>query len=185
MIAFAPLIAAALTRLDRRAAWVALAAYTLISVRYSYVWQTEERLWSEAAARSPGKARPLLHLARLKPPVEALAILARAQQIAPDDAAVAAEQGRAYIAMDRPAEALAAFGRALAISPGDAAALSNRGVALALLGQTAAARDDFERALKANPCLFDARLNLKRLGTPAPAAPQCRYTPEQRTQLEQ
>ena len=184
MIAFAPLIAWAIDRVDRRAVYIAVAAYVLISVRYSYVWQTEERLWTEAAARSPRKARPLLQLARLQAPSDALDTLARAQRIAPDDAAVPAEQGRAYLSLGRPADALAAFGRALAILPGDAAALSNRGVALAMLGQTAAARDDFERALKANPCLFDARLNLKRLGTTAARDPRCRYTPEQRAQLD-
>jgi tetratricopeptide (TPR) repeat protein len=81
--------------------------------------------------------------------------------------------------MDRPDLALAAFGSALAARPDDPRALNNRGVALASLGQLEAARADFERALARDPCLFDARLNLHRLGIRAPDPPGCRYTSEQ------
>ena len=78
----------------------------------------------------------------------------------------------------RPREALAEFGRALALAPRDPRALNNRGTALAALGQTEAARRDFERALEADPCLFEARLNLRQ----GPGA-GCRYTPEQQRAL--
>ena len=82
------------------------------------------------------------------------------------------------------AEALAAFGRALALSPSDALALNNRGVALFSLGQVDAARQDFERALKVEPCQFDARLNLRKIGVQTKGSPECRYTPEQLQQLD-
>jgi Flp pilus assembly protein TadD len=84
-----------------------------------------------------------------------------------------------YLLGGRPNEALAEFGRALALSPADAKAMNNRGVALEALGQREAARADFERAVRSDPCLFDARLNLARVGGPLPPTGACRFTPEQ------
>ena len=66
------------------------------------------------------------------------------------------------------------------MSPRDAQAFNNRGVALQALGQGDAARRDFEHALALDPCLFDPRYNLMRLGTPAPPPSRpCRYTAQQ------
>jgi Flp pilus assembly protein TadD len=73
-------------------------------------------------------------------------------------------------------DALMDFGKSLALKPGDARALNNRGVALQAMGQMESARADFEAALRADPCQFDARLNLKRFDPPA----NCRYSDEQR-----
>jgi len=186
MVAFSVLIALGLARLDRRLAAVLLLTLASISARYSYVWGSEQRLWAEAMHRAPGKVRPRIQLARAAGSArEALAILNDAERIAPADYTIASEQGRMYLALGQPAEALSAYGRALSIAPGDAMAIGNRGVALALLGQTDAARQDFSKALEINPCLYDARLNLKRLGSPLPAAPaHCRYTAEQRRNLD-
>ena len=94
---------------------------------------------------------------------EALAQLAEARRIAPNDPTVAAETGRVLLAEGRPAEAMADFGRALALAPRDANNYNNRGVALQALGQTAAARADFRRALALDPGLAAARENLKKL----------------------
>jgi len=91
-------------------------------------------------------------------------LLAEAQQLAPQDPAVAAETGRVFMAQGNPAAALAEFGRALALDPRSAENYNNRGVALAALGQMAAARADFERALQMEPGLEEARENLGRLG---------------------
>jgi Flp pilus assembly protein TadD len=142
-------------------------------------WRTEESLWSEAVERAPGKIRPKIQLARAVEPPRAIELLAEAQRMAPENAQVAAEFGRVWLAAGRPAEALAEFGRALALEPGSARAMNNRGVALLALGQTQAAREDFERALKVDPCQFDARLNLLRMGAVPPAAAGCCYTKDQ------
>ncbi len=75
------------------------------------------------------------------------------------------------------------FGRALALSPRSAEALNNRGAALLALDQRETAQQDFERALALDPCQFDARLNLHRLGISKPPPPQCRFSPEQQTAL--
>jgi Flp pilus assembly protein TadD len=135
-------------------------------------------------ARAPQKIRPRIQLARASETDRALELLGEAQRIAPDDPDVASEQGRVYMAAGMRAQALAAFGRALALSPSDALALNNRGVALFSLGQIDAARQDFERAIKVDPCLFDARLNLRKMGISIGNPPQCRYTPDQRQQLK-
>ncbi|HXP85865.1 MAG TPA: tetratricopeptide repeat protein [Bryobacteraceae bacterium] len=185
MLALSAAVALVAIRFDRHVLAGALLALMAISVRYSLVWRTPEGLWSEAKLRAPGKIRPRLQLARALPPEPALRELAEAQRIAPADPAIAAEQGRVLLTAGRPAEALAAFGRALALDPTDARALNNRGTALAALGQMSAARADFERALERDPCLFDARVNLKRLGFgDVEPAGWCRYTPAERAELE-
>jgi hypothetical protein len=43
---------------------------------------------------------------------------------------------------------------------------------------------DFERALALDPCQFNARLNLRRLGISVPAPRECKFTAEQKRSLE-
>jgi tetratricopeptide (TPR) repeat protein len=170
-------------RLPRIAAGILLAGLLAISVRQSLLWRTPESLWTEAVARAPHKVRPRLQLARAVEPRRALALLNEAAQSDPQDASVASEQGRVLLILGHPEEALAAFGRALALDPEDPRNLNNRGAALLALAQTDAAKADFRRALEKDPCLFDARLNLRRLRIVT--QPQgCRYTPQQRAALE-
>jgi tetratricopeptide (TPR) repeat protein len=165
MLGFATAAALALARIRPKIVVpVLVLALTAVSFARTEVWMTEESLWREAVERAPGKIRPRIQLARQLPPGEALAVLAEAGKLAPDDPAVAAEAGKILLADKRPAEALAQFGRALALDPRDARNYNNRGVALAALGQTAAARQDFARALALDPGLFIARENLRGLG---------------------
>ena len=165
--------------------WLAgvTAAYLAIAIHYTSLWRSPEALWTEAVKRAPAKLRPRLQLARVLPPPRALAVLEEARLLAPGDPAVPSEQGRIRLELNQPAEALEAFGRALALDPNNARALNNRGAALAAWGQPEAARADFERALALDPCLFDARLNLARMGVPAPDRASCRYTPRQEQML--
>ncbi len=179
MIAFAAAAGLLAARLDKRVLVAGGAILALLSFERTMTWRTEESLWSEAVARAPGKIRPKIQLARAVAPPRAIELLAEAQRMAPENAQVAAEFGRVWLAAGRPAEALAEFGRALALEPGSARAMNNRGVALLALGQAQAAREDFERALKVDPCQFDARLNLLRMGAVPPAAAGCRYTKDQ------
>lgn len=174
LIALAAGVALELRRV--RPAWLATAGVLLVglSAHRTYVWGSEQRLWTEAVERAPGKLRPRLQLARATGGERAIELVQQARALAPDDPSVPAELGRLQLEAGRPEAALAEFGRALALAPNDPKALNNRGAALAALGQREAARADFERALARDPCLFDALLNLRR--TP-PA--NCRYTPEQ------
>jgi protein O-mannosyl-transferase len=183
MIAFSVCLALLLDRLDRRVVAALAVVLIGISIRYSLVWRTEHALWSEAVARAPRKVRPRIQLARTLPPAAALRELEQARAIAPDDPDIDTEEGRIYMSAGMPAQALGEFGRALARSPHDPLAMNNRGVALLALGQASAARQDFERALRRDPCLFDARLNLLRMGVTTPGRPQCRYTPDQQAAL--
>jgi Tfp pilus assembly protein PilF len=67
----------------------------------------------------------------------------------------------------------------LALNPRSPDALNNRGAALLALDQKDAARQDFERALSIDPCQFDARLNLFRLGISKALPVNCKFTSEQ------
>jgi len=179
MIGFSAAAGLLLSKVDRRIPIGIALLLAALSFGRARVWQTEESLWSEAVRLSPGKVRPKIQLARAVPPARALGLLEEANRIAPDDPLVASEIGRMYMQLGDPARALAEFGRELALSPGAPAALNNRGAALLALGQDAAARQDFERALERDPCFFDARFNLKRLGVETPPPAECRYTSEQ------
>jgi hypothetical protein len=148
----------------------------LMAVSRVLVWSSEESLWSEALERAPGKVRPRLMLARSIARAQALPFLESAKSLEPDNPAVYSEIGRLHLQNGNYTEALAAFGKALALQPGNARALNNRGVALMALGLAEAARADFEAAIQADPCQFDARVNLKRFDAPA----NCRYSDEQR-----
>jgi protein O-mannosyl-transferase len=180
MVAFCACAALLLSWFDRRAVVGIVIVLGAVAFYYTSLWRNPVKLWTNAVFHAPRKSRPLLQLARALGPAKGLAYLEIAGRLAPDDPAIAAEQGRSLLGLNRPAEALAAFGRALALDPNDPRALNNRGAALLALGQTEAARADFERALARDACLFDARLNLLRMGVRTPPSPACRYTPEQR-----
>ncbi|MBY0504915.1 MAG: glycosyltransferase family 39 protein [Bryobacteraceae bacterium] len=149
-----------------------------LSFARTLVFRTEESLWRDTVAASPGKIRPLVQLARAVPTPEALALL----QNLPGDRA-AAERGRVYLELGRPADALREFGAVLASEPGDPRALVNRGTALAALGQRNAARQDFLRALARDPCFYPALLNLRQLGYPLPVLGACRFPAQQKERL--
>lgn len=174
--------------LYRRPPWITyslLGGLALISVRQTFIWNQPKDLWTEAQRHAPRKVRPYIQLARLSPPAEALALLNQAQSFAANDPRLASEKGRVFLETDNPQQALAEFGRALALAPSDALAINNRGVALARLNQRDAAIADFQRALKLDPCLFDARHNLKLLGAAVAVDPSCGYTPDQKRLLEE
>src|SRR5262249_44701146 len=135
-----------------------------LSFARTEVWRSEESLWEDAVQKAPLKIRPRIQLARALDPARALVVLKEAKTIAPDDPQIYSELGRIYLSIGKPAEALGAFGRALALAPRSAEALNNRGAALLALKQRDAAVQDFESALTVDPCQFNARLNLARLG---------------------
>ncbi len=185
LLAWAPAAAPWLARWRTASLAPLVLMWVVLGVGRTAVWNDSRALWEEAAARAPDKVRPKIQLARHLPPEQALALLAEAERLAPRDPTIATEQGRAWLAANQPAEALAAFGRALALEPGNARYRNNRGLALSLLGQTDAAARDFESALMSDPCLFDAHLNLRRLGRPVAPPAGCRWTAPQQAAFEQ
>ncbi|MCC6536994.1 MAG: glycosyltransferase family 39 protein [Bryobacterales bacterium] len=152
----------------------------MLSFTRTDVWLSEPRLWEDAMQWAPEKARPRVQLARVSPPAQALEYLLDAKRIAPDDALVASELGKVFLERKQPSEALVEFGRAVAIEPRNALSLNNRAVALAMLSMHDLAIADLQQALAVDPCLLDARRNLRDMGQPTPIPPQCRVTPEQR-----
>ena len=173
MFAFAVLAAMVLTHLETRLRTpqvMPLIALVLVAVSVSrtVVWMSEQRLWSEAMERAPGKLRPKLQLARALPAAKGLELLSKARLQAPHEPAIATEIGKILMSEGQPDGALEEFGRALALSPTDARSMNNRGVALQALGQTEAARADFLRALRTDPSLAEAKENLAKL----PPGPQ-------------
>lgn len=147
-------------------------------------WLNEVSLWTRAVELSPHKIRPRIQLARVSPNDQALEILNALPNSVTDNRTVASEKARVYLSMHKPELALAEFGKALALSPSDPLAISNRGAVLGMLGQKEAAKSDFDRALKLDPCQYDARYNLKRLGFPMDPPPnQCRWNQNQRRQF--
>jgi tetratricopeptide (TPR) repeat protein len=185
----------------QRLAPVALAILlAAVSFSRSRVWQTEELLWRDTVAKSPGKARPKLQLARAlaqKGPAatqERLALLQQARDIDPGGADVALEIGVFHLQSGNPADALAEFDRAAAVEPHDAQVQANRGAALYLLGRFPEAEAAFQDALAADACNFDARNNLillyravgdaEAVRRTAQVPKDCRWTPQRRMMME-
>ena len=156
-------------------------ALAILSMIRTYDWLDAERFWRKQALG--GSVRTQVQLARVVDPREALRMLEAAKTRAPHEGLLASELGRVYLVNGEREKALAEFGRALSLSPESPQALSNRGVALLMLKQTDAARADFERALRIDPCAFEARLNVIRMGLNPVEAPQCRYSEDQRKAL--
>jgi protein O-mannosyl-transferase len=162
-----------------KAAPVALAAILIpLSIARARVWESDRTLWTDALRKNEYSVRARLRLGTVP-------LLEEAKKLDPENPRVATELGRAYVQSGHPEQALSEFGRALALAPNSPEALSNRGVALLLLRQSDAARQDFERALKVEPCFWDARYNLKRMGVSKPPPASCLYTPWQQQMLDQ
>ena len=184
MIAFSAAFALIAQRLDWRLAAAFAALLAGLALQRTLVWHSDQTLWQDAVAKAPTKLRPRIQLARALPPAQAILLLDETSTLFPNDPRVPSELGRIYLAQGDAPHALAAFGVALAESPADPLAYNNRGAALAALGQNEAARTDFDRALSLNPCEFNALLNLRRLGSPRPVPPDCRFTPLELHQLQ-
>jgi protein O-mannosyl-transferase len=161
LAAFACAAAFLVRRVDWRVTAAALAALAALSFARTQVWMTERSLWEEAVRMAPAKLRPKLQLARAVEPRRALVLLGEARKLAPDDPRVASQTGEAWLRLNRPEMALGEFGRALALAPRDPLAYNNRAVALITLGQREAAAEDLLRALTIDPCLEQARENLR------------------------
>jgi tetratricopeptide (TPR) repeat protein len=185
MLAFAVAAGLVLQRWSKPMVIALALVFIPLSVARTGGWKSDETLWSDALRKNPNSVRARLLLARGGTKPDAVELLERAKQLDPDNAEVASQLGRAYLNRGGPDRALPEFGRALALAPNSPEGLSNRGVALLLLKQTDAARQDFERALKIEPCFWDARYNLKRMGVDTAIPANCRYTPVQRQMLEQ
>lgn len=183
-----------------RPAFLAVLAVVLSGVTWARarVWSTEETLWTDAVARSPGKLRPKLQLARsiaATDPERARRLLAAAQQLDPRNPEPFAQMGSLLLDQNNPGAALEQFDQALQRAPGSADAHSNRGTALYLLGHLPEAEAEFSRAVDLDPCHYNARHNLSllyrargdevALRRVAEIPSNCRFTPAQLADLDE
>ena len=97
-------------------------------------------------------------------PQEALPLLLRALELAPNDPLVLNGLGRAYSKLARAAEALSAFDAAISISPGYSAAHTGRGLALEVLQRDAEAEQSYLAAIDLDPANPDALGALAAMG---------------------
>ena len=126
------------------------------------VWATEISLWSDGAAKSPGKARPHLNVGtalamegRLD---EAARELRRAVELDPESAYAHAQLGAALMSLERPAEAEPELREAVRLAPNDADALFNLGIVLTRTGRREEAAPVLRRFLEvASPSYANAR----------------------------
>ena len=149
------------------AAGAALAvALAFSSWRRIQVYESEHALWQDAYAKSPGKVRPKLQLARalgsLGPAAanRRLGLLEEARRIAPDDPEALGEIGVYHLQGSDPARAAEVFEQAIVLDPADAQAHTNLGTALVMLGRGNEGEQRFRDALAIDECNFDARNNL-------------------------
>ena len=119
-----------------------------------------ERLTQIAPAQAAAWSGLGATLTALGAPAQALAPLARALALDPDDASALNNAGLAAAARGRHAEALRYFERALAVDPHLAVAQSNRGLSLLALGQLGPAAAAFARAIAIDPDCAGAHVNL-------------------------
>jgi len=90
---------------------------------------------------------------------DALAPLARARALAPDDARLAATEGLALARTGDPERGVAVLEAAIATAPDDPVAHNNLGIASLAAGRARAAMTAFEEALRLDPGYVKARYN--------------------------
>jgi Flp pilus assembly protein TadD len=128
------------------------------------VWSSEVALWTDAVAKSPGKARPRNNLGaelyRLGRRAEALPLLQDAVRIDPTYAHGCESLGLALADAGRLAEAEALFRRAIALDPKLAEPWFDLGTLRFEAGRYAEAAPYFEKAIAIRPAYPDAYANL-------------------------
>lgn len=163
LISLAILAGLLLERLPRPAVAAILLALSAATWARGRVWATEETLWSDAAAKSPQKVRPKLHLARAvaqKDPQRARSLLLEARRLDPANPETFTQMGALLLDHRDPYGALQEFDETLRRQRDSPDAYSNRGTALYLLGRLGEAEAEFAKALTLDPCHRNARHNL-------------------------
>ncbi len=194
--------AALLARMPRRAlipaAGLILTALLVATIVRNRVWHDRKSLWTDAAEKSPYKARPYRALGMVwvteNPPL-ARQYLEHALALTPDDPRIQTGLGNVSLATGDGPGALQHFERAIAEGGETPVHLNNLGMAYHVLGQLDQAVDNYHRALERDPCMWKARRNLavalaaqgKKLEASAASQlpPGCHLLPEQAQRLEE
>jgi tetratricopeptide (TPR) repeat protein len=128
------------------------------------VWQSHLSMWQDVAAKSPNKARPHINLGTslgmLGRMEEAVAALATAVRLEPDNPDPYVNLGAALASLGRLEEAIGALTRAVTLEPANADARNNLGLALTLAGRSDEAVPILAEAVRLDPVYDRAWYNL-------------------------
>ena len=145
-------------------ALTALVACSFATAAQVVHWKNSNTLWEHALAVDPMNSVALAQLADLADDerrfADALVLLRRAVEIAPDRAATQYNLGNLLMRMQQWSEAIGPLREALRLRPGFARALESLGTVHSELGETRAAIELFERALQHRPDSTVAHTNL-------------------------
>ncbi len=150
-----------------RGAVIGIGLVTLLlllgTVSRNRVWQTELRLWSDAARKSPALARPWVgrgtSLWSQGDNPRAILNYNRALRLNPTYLEAVQDRGTSYAEMGELSPAIADFTRAISLSPDFYKAYFNRGTCYNRQGQLDSALSDFNRAIKLYPSFAEAYVN--------------------------
>jgi tetratricopeptide (TPR) repeat protein len=130
----------------------------------TWVFKTEDALWTDTVARNPRSWAAHINLGRafmLKGQVDdAVVQYQRALQINPNYSGAYDSLGQALVRKGQVDDAVAQYQKALAINPNYAQAHSNLAVALVQRGQVDDAIAQYQKALEISPGLAQAHSNL-------------------------
>ncbi|MEB2286375.1 MAG: tetratricopeptide repeat protein [Myxococcales bacterium] len=151
-------------RAGAAAAALLLAVLAVLTWRRATIFADQETLWRDVIAKNPAASMAHINLAmwlqqRGRGP-EALAELAAALRLEPDDAEVHGDIGVVLASLGRSAEARRHLERALALAPASPLAHNNLANALAAAGDLAAAADHYRTAIRLRPRYPEAENNL-------------------------
>lgn len=126
-------------------------------------WHDEKTFWAVVIAKSPGKSRAYLGLARAymsDDPAKAREALERGLAIDPTSAELQSNYGIVLLGAHEPGEALKHFQSALQFSHPSADNFNNIGAAYYSLNDFAQSAESYRRALALDACNYNARRNL-------------------------
>jgi len=156
-----------LALMPRRALAPAVGAILIVLISLTIMrnrtWHDSESLWTDAAQKSPSKARPYATLAGMwinRDPQRARQYLERAFTLKPDDPSIQTGLGLAALFTKDGPHALEHFQEAITLGGATSENLTNLAMAYHLLGKLDQAIDNYRRALEINPCMEKARRNL-------------------------
>lgn len=156
-----------LTHLPRRALAPVCGTLVIVLLALTFarnqVWHDPKSLWSDAAEKSPHKARPWANLADLwlnEDPARARQYLERAAALDPKDGSLEAGLGLVSLFSKDGRQAVDHFQRAVDLDGPSADNLTNLAIAQHSLGLFDEAIANYRRALAIDPCMEKARKDL-------------------------
>ncbi|MCM8788960.1 MAG: tetratricopeptide repeat protein, partial [Candidatus Omnitrophica bacterium] len=137
--------------------------YGILTYQRNCLWKDPLKLWNDAVAKSPGKARPYLNRGLAyaqKDDIEnAIKDYTTAIQLNPWYVEAYNNRGIIFASTKRYKQALKDFNRAIELKPEYAIAYNNLGVLYSSIGQWELALNNFNTALKYQPDYIDPLKN--------------------------